>query len=55
MKEDLECLEKEIQSVEVRMQHFVGITPEYESLIWWRNRLVKAKDAILVKIMEKYE
>lgn len=55
MKEDLECLEMEIQSVDFRMQHCVGITPEYNSLKLWKNRLVKAKEALLVKIMEKYE
>lgn len=55
MKEDLECLEMELRSVDFRMQHCIGVTPEYESLNLWRNRLIKAKEALLIKIMEKYE
>ena len=55
MKEDLECLEMELRSVDFRMQHYVGITLEYKALEQWKNRLVKAKEAPLIKIMEKYE
>jgi hypothetical protein len=55
MKEDLECLEMEIKAVDFRMQQFVGITPEYNSLQLWKTKLVKAKEALLIKIMEKYE
>ena len=55
MKEDLECLEMELRSVDFRMQHCVGVTLEYKALKLWRNRLIKAKEALLIKIMEKYE
>lgn len=55
MKEDLECLEKEIQSVEFKMERFLSESSKYAALRVWRNRLIKAKEALLIKIMEKYE
>ena len=55
MKEDLECLEKEILSVEFRIRQYSNLTPEYKELDRWKDRLVKAKIALLIRIMEKYE